>query len=208
MLTERPATPTSSIGGLYFCPEQQANTPSKDKLGSSVKITTCKTLEDLEGATEVELLNFPCLGALDSDSNEPSGLQRLSAALHPLRLPLQKGGISPRLWPDFQTTLSKREKSLVDTTTIILRASMIEDQTGHEKVVAMAMLTVPPSYKSNQRSWMNRVKSGIFDPVVDSVYSRLCDQYDGTDRSVEEVYRREIRKKRDEVLGGRDGFEL
>ncbi|KLO13393.1 hypothetical protein SCHPADRAFT_940421 [Schizopora paradoxa] len=216
MLPERPRTPPPSIGGLYFCPPERqmralggpGRTKSKDTLGSSVKITTCKTIEELEGTTEVELLNFPSLGALDSKSNHPSGLQRLTAALHPLRLPLQKEGVPPRLWPDFRTTLAQRERSLIDRTTIILKATMKEEESGLEKVVAMAKLTVPPFYKANQRSWMDRMKSELLHPIVDSLSSRVCEHYDGTNRSVEEIYLPEIRKKRDEVMRGRECFEL
>jgi len=69
--------------------------------------------------------------------------------------------------------------------------------------VGMAMLTVPPSYKATQRTWLHQIKSGLVYPVVDSLSVLLSESW-----SAKEVHRAEIRKKRNEVMGDGDFFVL
>jgi len=53
-----------------------------------------------------------------------------------------------------------------------------EEHIGKEKVVGMAMLTVPPSYRAARRTWLHQIKSGLVCLVVGSLTALLSDQYD------------------------------
>jgi len=136
MIPESPPTPSSSIGGLYFCSEGLSDNPGhtkpNDNLGSSVWITTCKSNEDPEGTTEVEPPSFPGLAAHETVPDGPTRPSTKAERGHTSsRLALQNGGISPRLWPDFNTMCSRREKSLIDKTTIVLKAESDHKRRTH-----------------------------------------------------------------------------
>ncbi len=52
----------------------------------------------------------------------------------------------------------------------VLKASVDDEKTGKEKVVAIAWLTAPAAYKASQRTWLHLFKIELLHPVVDGVF--------------------------------------
>jgi len=183
-------------------------TVKANSLGSLVKIGRCVTKDDFEEIAEIELLNFPGHTFHDTTVTEAGTLHRLSTAVHPFRPALLHGGFSPRHWPDFHTTVSRRQKMALDRSSLFFKASVNDEQTGKERIVAMAWLTVPASYKASQRTWLHLFKNELLHPVVDGVSSRVFDQCDGTDWGLIDVYKKEVGRMRGSLMGDKQYFAI
>ncbi|KLO13394.1 hypothetical protein SCHPADRAFT_940422 [Schizopora paradoxa] len=208
-------TPTNVLGSTSFTQSRiqptavEAPAPGKpNSLGSLVRIALCTTTADFEGIAEIELLNFPGPNTHDTTVTEAGTLHLMSLAAHPFRPALLEKGFSPRLWPDYRTTVSRRQKMAADRTSIFLKASVDDEETGKERIVAMAWLTSPAAYKASQRTWIHLLKSELLHPVVDGVWNRVFDQADGTDFGIIDVYKKEVRRVRNNVMGDKPYFAL
>ncbi len=205
------------LGSTSFTPSRiqptvaETTTPgsaTSNSLGSLVRIGTCVTNDDFEGFAEIELLNFPGKDAHDTTITEAGTLHRMSSVAHPVRSALLQSGFSPRWWPDFQTTASRRQNMALDRTSVFLKASVDDEKTGKEKVVAIAWLTAPAAYKASQRTWLHLFKNELLHPVVDGVSSRIFDQCDGTDWGMIDVYKKEVGRMRGSLMDDKPYFAL
>lgn len=207
--------PSNVFGSTSFTPSRieptavETSSPEKsNSLGSLVKIGLCTTTADFEGIAEIELLNFPGANGHDTTSTEAGTLHLMSRAAHPFRPALLEKGFPPRYWPDFQTTVSRRQKMALDRTSMFLKASVIDEESGKERIVAMAWLTVPAAYKASQRTWLHLFKNELLHPVVDGFWKRVFDQADGTDFGIISVYKKEVGRVRDIVMSDKPYFAL
>jgi len=96
----------------------------------------------------------------------------------------------------------------LDRTSMFLKASVDDEKTGKERVVAIAWLTAPAAYKASQRTWLHLFKNELLHPVVDGVSSRIFDQCDGTDWGMIDVYKKEVGRMRGSLMDDKPYFAL
>lgn len=178
---------------------QPTSTPSQ---ASSIRVSRCTSTADLEAVSEIELLSFPGTNAAD----------RLSTLLHPFRPALIRTGVSPRHWPDFQTTVLRNWKALLAGRNVLIKAE-IDVDTQTPKVVGMALISLPTEAAAAgraRRTWKEKLLGDYVYPAVDGVRTRVWStaSTDGTDMRFMKVYKEEVARRRLEVMADREYFSM
>ncbi|EJD08457.1 uncharacterized protein FOMMEDRAFT_151320 [Fomitiporia mediterranea MF3/22] len=131
----------------------------------------------------------------------------VAGRMYPFRADLMRRGIPPRRWPDFDSTLRRREETLNDKKTVMIKAEItVNSKDGSRNVpIGMAVLRLPEFGQSPVASRSsNMFAVGVHKVYLKPILGKLSKQLtgfkvDGTDLSFLKTFLAEVHRGRVEV---------